>query len=133
MVFTQLRFDNDEKRSIGAVFHEGKFFGYSLEDPVRAPGVKVPGKTAIAAGTYQLGIRFSPKFGREVIWVMGVPDFEYILVHGGNDVDDTEGCQMWAKNRGKDTIQGSLEKEAFLIVKDAIARMEKCWLKIIDC
>jgi len=29
-----------------------------------------------------------------MLWVRNVPNFEYILIHAGNDDDDTSGCLL---------------------------------------
>ena len=108
---------------------DGKRFGYTLEDVVRPYGIKDKGYTAIPEtkgdDTYHLGIRTSPKYGEVVViytekdgdkYILeyGGVRFEYILVHGGNDHEHTEGCVLLARKRYDDTrtIQGSL-KTAF--------------------
>lgn len=132
MKFEQLRNSLNSNRTRGVVLKDGLFFCYSLEDPVR--DVKIAGKTAIPAGTYKLGIRHSTRFKREMVCVNGVPNFDGILIHGGNTVDDTEGCPLWADHLvGDDMIQGSKEKELFAIVKNSLARGEEVTLTIKDC
>ena len=132
MKIEQLRHDRNSIRTRGVVLVDGRFFCYSLEDPIR--DVKVYGKTAIPAGVYDLSIRYSPKFKREMIWVLDVPNFEYIMIHGGNTVADTLGCPLYAKNLvGDNAIQGTMEKPIFALVKNALARGEKCTLTIKDC
>jgi hypothetical protein len=93
--------------------------GVGVEDEYRA--VKKKGETRIWNGTYEMGLRYSPHFSskffrddegnlieakdritvsqiakyhteHEMIWVMNVKDFEYILWHPGNTDDDTDGC-----------------------------------------
>ncbi len=79
----------------------------SLEDRIRPPGVKVHGQTCIPAGRYKLAKRASPKFKREVIWITGVPGFEFVYIHTGNLAADTEGCPLIAGKRfGLDRIFG---------------------------
>ncbi len=121
-----------EKRetTLGAMFTpEGNGFGFTLEDVVRGYGIKSMHRTAIPATegdfTYKLGVRVSPKYGKcaviytekqgEDTYILdyGGVSFEQILVHGGNDPEDTSGCVLLAKNRSdKDmNIYGSLKKE----------------------
>jgi hypothetical protein len=101
--------------------------GYAVEDEIR--DVKVHGETAIPYGTYKLGHRQSPKFSKsflycekeniliepkdqaryshelvfvphELIWVMDIPGFEYVLIHWGNTDDDSSGCLIIGASLG---------------------------------
>jgi hypothetical protein len=100
---------------------DDKQMGVGIEDEKRA--VKVKGETCISEGVYEMGLRTSPKFSysyyrdddgnlieskhrtaielqrkyhtaHEMIWVMNVPNFEYVLWHWGNSDDDTDGCYI---------------------------------------
>lgn len=72
----------------------------TLEDQLRADPdpstprneAKVYGETAIPPGRYELKLRDSPKFGKDKLWVTGVPGYELIMIHSGVDVDSTLGC-----------------------------------------
>lgn len=72
----------------------------TVEDPVRVltdcgkttcKG-KIPGATAIPAGTYEIRDTYSPRFNKFMLEVVGVPGFQGIRIHSGNSADDTEGC-----------------------------------------
>src|SRR6185436_6603557 len=71
--------------------------------------------TCIPDGTYALGTRwspkFSPKYNHEMVWVKNVPGFEFILIHTGNTIDDTEGCLIIGDRigvvKGKDAVLNS--------------------------
>ena len=65
---------------------------HTLEDPTRPNGVKVWGDTAIPKGKYEVGIRFSNRFQKRLPSVSGVEGFQGILLHSGNDKQDTHGC-----------------------------------------
>ena len=51
-----------KKCTLGHLYVEAAFECYTLEDVVRAPGVKVAHETAIPAGRYQVVIMPSPKY-----------------------------------------------------------------------
>lgn len=115
--------------------------GVGVEDEKR--DVKVKGETRIDNATYPLGLRHSPKFSKhyfrddegfiiaakerttpelkaryhtehELIWVMNVPKFEYVLWHWGNDDDDTDACyivgSIIAPIGGQKGVQNSRKK-----------------------
>ena len=123
----------NEDSTRGALFIDGKFFGYTLEDVVRPAGVKVPGKTAIQAGKYGVVVNVSNRFGREMTLLIGVPNFEGVRVHGGNTAEDSEGCILLAKNAiAANKIQGTLEKKFTAAVKAAILRGETATIEIFE-
>lgn len=76
----------------------------TLEDAYHAQ--KIHGQTRIPAGTYRLGWHTSPKFDgvyrqrveragekyRGMIQLLDVPNYEWVLIHCGNTVADTDGC-----------------------------------------
>lgn len=111
--------DSDCTRTRFAI--DGVFSGFGMEDEARA--VKVRGETRIPNGKYPLKLRHSPKFSssyyrddvgnlmlaskrttpdliakyhtqHELIWITGVPGFEYVLIHWGNTDDNTDGCYL---------------------------------------
>ena len=53
---------------------------------------KVMGKTAIPKGEYKIVMSPSAKFHRNMPYLIGVPQFEGIMIHPGNTVKDTMGC-----------------------------------------
>jgi hypothetical protein len=85
----------------GQLFIDGAFQCFTLEPVTRNDDVK---PRAIPDGTYQLDIRFSPKHGRDVPHVEGVPGFDEIEIHIGNFPKDTEGCCLVGKTRSADFV-----------------------------
>jgi hypothetical protein len=92
------RWEFTDKSTVGSLSIDGVFECFTIEDVVRAPGVKVPGKTAIPYGTYRVTWERSPRLskqaGRDVFTprLQNVPGFEGILIHSGNTADDSLGC-----------------------------------------
>lgn len=96
-----LRFSSQKHDTLGAFKIDGSFACFSLEDEERT--LKVYGETRIPEGRYKLGLRkvggfhsrYSkrfPKFHVGMLQILDVPGFEYVLIHIGNDEDDTAGC-----------------------------------------
>jgi hypothetical protein len=101
----------------GGLLLDGRWYGYTLEDPVRE-GPKIPGKTAIPAGRYRLTVERSPRFsaraGQDVFLprLHDVPGFDGVLIHGGNTAEDSLGCILCGGHRPEPgVIQGSLSKD----------------------
>lgn len=94
--------------TVGILYVGGQRFCETLENAVRDR--KIPGITAIPAGTYVLDMgTVSPKFasrswgrlyGGIVPWLRDVPGYERILIHPGNSAPaDTSGCILVGRNR----------------------------------
>ena len=104
------RFAFQPDYTIGKMYidHEDNFdpewFCDTLEPTVRAPGVKVDGKTAIPEGTYKFKLAYSPANKMNVPLLQDVPGFSEIEIHIGNYPHDTHGCTLVGRN----TIKGEL-------------------------
>ena len=94
----------------------GHFFCHTLEDRVRRlpADKKIPGLTAIPAGTYRVTVSVSPKFGRYLPLVENVPYFSGIRIHRGNTAGDTSGCILVGESAGRGLLKNSTEKERTL-------------------
>jgi hypothetical protein len=128
-------------RTPGELFVNGVFFGYTVEDEIREiPGRpvaewKIPKKTAIPSGRYELTLEKSPKYGPETMTINGVEGFDFIRLHGGNDEDDTEGCPLGGYVLTADcTIAGGFSKPMIenlkRNVREAIKRGERCFIDV---
>ena len=102
-----LRKEFTENSTIGDFLIDGEFYFYVLEDMIREPGVKVPGKTAIPEGRYKVIIDQSTRFKRAMPHVLNVPGFEGIRIHAGNTDKDTEGCPLLGYTKSKDFVGNS--------------------------
>lgn len=103
--------------TIGELYINGKFFGYTLEDRDRGLSadmplaeikkIKVNGESCIPAGTYVIDMNtVSPKYqarganstyakiGFKLPRLLNVPAYEGVLLHIGNYPKDTEGCLL---------------------------------------
>ena len=108
-----------DRNIIGDLHVNNEFFCYTLEDEIRADGVKRYGVTAIQAGLYDIEVTYSPKFKRDMILIKNVPNFSGIRIHGGNTSKDSLGCPLVAYNTDYKKIWGTAEKELTKLVKDA--------------
>lgn len=105
--------------TIGSLYVDGRYFCDTLEDtvrklPVSCPDIphgrdcrcreKVYARTAIPAGTYKITLEYSPRFKRVLPLLHDVPHFRGILVHCGNDEEDTAGCILVGKNNIKGKV-----------------------------
>lgn len=116
-----LRISSKEDSTNGILFNvteDREFLCYTLEDQYRE--TKVWGDTRIPAGTYRITLRtvggfhkrYTSKYGKMhkgMLWLRDVPGFEYILIHTGNDVEDTAGCLLLGdsqKYNGKSNKNG---------------------------
>jgi len=101
--FEVVRYEFYEDRTIGKVFVDDKEFCWTLEDRVRAPGVKVYGETAIPEGEYTVTIEaFRGDTNKMYPYLHDVPMFTGVCMHGGNKPEDTLGCILVGFHRNDD-------------------------------
>jgi len=89
--------------TIGTLSIDGTFECFTLEDEIRA-GQKIPGKTAIPAGTYKLVLDWSNRFQCTMPHVLDVPGFEGIRIHAGNTAADTAGCLLTGASKTASSV-----------------------------
>lgn len=117
------RTDFTDTSTIGELSINGVFECYVLEDTDRglkqsmtlpeSVARKVHGKTAIPYGTFKIVVtkseRFSKMKGKDVYLplLLNVPNYEGVRIHTGNKPEDTEGCLLPARKRGKNVVSES--------------------------
>lgn len=120
--------------TIGDLFINGEFFCNTLEDTYRdlSKEKKIPGKTAIPYGKYEVILNYSPRFKKELPRLLNVPFFDGILIHGGNTPEDTEGCILVGENaiKGKVINSTSYKKKLIDMFIDARKKGEKSYITI---
>lgn len=123
----------ENRRTRGTLFIDGQMECHILEDEVRIDdprtpqneGAKIKTRTAIPAGTYQIVMILSPKYGRIMPRLVNVPGFDGILIHSGHDEKDTWGCLLTGQGFDKEgDIQGGTSKLAFNAL---FPKLERAW------
>lgn len=125
-------YNTDKRNIIGDMFIDGKFVCHTLEDELRADGVKVKSDTCISAGKYKVVVDMSNRFKRLMPRLIDVPMFEGIRIHGGNDESNTEGCILVAFNSDKKRIWGTAERKITDFIKEAQDRGDEIWIEITN-
>lgn len=109
--------DDDEELSPSpADSHPGEcLICDTIEPPVRRPSGFVRGGTAVQAGVYRVALSRSPKFGRLLPILMGVPGMTGVRIHRGNTVADTRGCILPGRYVGGGRVVESTPREQELV------------------
>lgn len=138
--------------TIGKLYVNGTYFCDTIEDKVRDLNKdgdlndvgegKIPSLTAIPYGKYEITLKVkSPKFSLKPSYswcggylprLINVPHFEGILIHAGNTADSSAGCILVGENKVKGQVINSMVtlKKLYPILKEALDRNEKIWIKI---
>ncbi len=99
-----IRYSTSSESTLGLLLIDGGFECYTLEDGYHE--TKIPGKTRIPAGTYDIKLRtygkhhqqYLKKYGSDfhhgMLQVVQVKGFTDILIHKGNTGEDTAGCLL---------------------------------------
>jgi hypothetical protein len=117
-----VRFSSEEDSTNGLLFDvtDGvKFLCYTLEDEHREE--KIMSETRIPNGTYQITLRKVggfhsrytnrfPDIHKGMLWVRDVENFEYILIHCGNNDDHTAGCLLV----GDTQVNNQIKKDGYI-------------------
>lgn len=148
-----IRFSSQERDTLGLLFDASngtefrEFLCFTLEDEDREE--KVMHETRIPAGTYNLRLktwggyhdRYTKRFGemhKGMIEVLDVPNFKHILIHCGNDEDDTSGCLLLGNSQTQNVtatgyVSGSTEayKRVYPLIAEAL-QCEDCTITYTD-
>ena len=151
MRVTLQRFSGGDDSTLGMIFVDCQFQCYTIEDEFRT--VKVWGETRIPFGEYEIKFRteggFNDKYSKKdwgiadfhkgMLQITEVPGFDYILIHIGNDDDDTAGCLCVGNtannNRHKAGFIGdstSAYKDLYPILRDALLAGEQVFISVQD-
>ena len=132
MQVTVLRFASDDDTTISLCQIDGVFECFGIEDEYRSQ--KVMHETRIPAGKYKIGVRTHGKFHEKykalypwhkgMLEILGVPRFTDVLIHIGNDDDDTSGCYLIG--------EGCYAKRGNMSVQNSRGAYEKFYNKVID-
>lgn len=105
MILRLIREPTRDGATLGSLYLNGHWECWTLEDALReqlgqpVADWKAPGVTAIPAGRYRVTVEPSPRFQRPLPRLHDVPGFSGILIHPGNDHEDTEGCLLVGRDR----------------------------------
>ena len=148
MEILQKRVKRGKNSTLSILFVNGVKRGYVVEDKDRdltsemtlaaIKATKVHSHTAIPTGRYQVSLRESPNFKRTYPWLLNVPGFQYIYIHKGNWIRDTEGCVLvglsWGYESGEYCVRQSknLFDPIYEEITAALAKKEKVWYTIVQ-
>lgn len=148
MKLTLQRFSLGDNCTLGLLFADCDFLCFTLEDEYRTE--KVRGQTRIPAGEYDITLRtvggfhsrYAGRFGdmhKGMLWLRDVPDFEYILIHCGNNHEHTEGCILvgdgQTTNVGRDGFLSHSEaayRRIYPPIAAALLAGEEVWIEVRD-
>ena len=137
-----VRYNSRSDFTDGLLFINCDFECHTLEDEYRAK--KVYGETRIPNGRYKVELRteggfhqrylkrFGSGFHKGMLWIKGVPNFKNVLIHIGNDTEDTAACLLVGstadKERGFTGRSSSAYKELYPKIAEAILRGEEVYI-----
>jgi len=108
---------------------------------------KIPGKTRIPAGTYDLNLRttspmasrYRERFGKEhagMIWLRDVPNYDYVYIHIGNIAEDSRGCilvgRTMSPQQGFIGESKAAYEELYPLIMDGLANNARASIEIVD-
>ena len=137
------RYNSSKDHTNSFFLIDGKFQCYGLEDEKR--NVKVAGETRVWDGIYEIGFRaeggkhqkylsmFGADFHKGMLEIKNVPQFKYVLIHIGNNDEDTDACYLVGECncRGENWIVSSKKtyQKIYPIIRDALLSGEKVFIE----
>jgi len=143
-----LRYSMGEGSTQGLLLLNGQFACYTLEDKLQDH--KIAGQTCIPAGRYRIALRnegnqtlrYAKKFPdmhKGMLHITEVPSFEFIHIHIGNSVTDTDGCllvgdQVNNNQYGDGRVLNSTNayQRIYPVIAAAIESGAEVWIEYID-
>lgn len=139
-----VRLSDSGNSTIGALYVDGNFQCYTLEDTYREK--KIQGETRIPAGTYPIKLRtkgrihrnyldrYGKDFHKGTLELQNVPGFQWILIHCGNRDSDTSGCILVGNIAGIDLIKDSrlAYKPLYMRLCDALMVGHPVSIEVVD-
>lgn len=142
-----VRYNSKEDFTDGIFLINGEFQVHTLEDEGRTK--KVYGETRIPDGRRKIQLRtkggfhqrylkkFGSDFHKGMLWIKEVPNFEFVLIHIGNDDDDTAGCLLVGMSNNADEKgfigdSTTAYKKIYPPIRDAILRGEEVFINFYD-
>jgi hypothetical protein len=136
-----------EKRSPewtqGKLYVDEVFECFTLEDQAQVK--KVMHETCISAQRYEIVLRTTgghhekylkkfPLLHRGMLWIINVPGFQFVLIHIGNDDDDSSGCVLVGQSfkDGKLAMSTVAYLQLYKKVIKAFDKGEKVFITIKD-
>lgn len=145
MKITVLRYNSDSDHTNSVMLIDGKFECYGLEDEFR--NIKVWGETRIPNGIYKIEFRkvggfhnrYSKRYGNSwhkgMLEIKDVPNFTYVLIHKGNDDDDTAACYLVGDSnaRGNNWIgdSASAYERMYPKIRNALMKGEEATIEFL--
>ena len=121
MLIELLRLNTTPKATVGALYVDGAFECFTVEDTWHAN--KVPAETRIHPRLYDIkvrseGGRFNPIYSKRyefhagMLQLQDVPEFTFVYIHTGNNAGHTEGCILVNKQIDRDS--GTSSRGAYM-------------------
>ena len=154
MKLTVKRFADNGKATMGALYIDGIFECFTIEDEQR--DVKVMHETRVPEGIYDVTLRaeggyhnkYTKRYGdmhKGMLCIHNKPNyvlennglkFQYILIHTGNNDDHTSGCLLVNDAVSGKTFSGSSSRDAYMDfypkVRDVLLKGEKVTIEYVD-